>query len=288
MLARFAPGQDPRPRLRLPPRDGSRRRGRRSARRDRRTSTSIPKPTARSSRWTLVPGIIVILLILRLPDERLTRASRTAADADAAEIAGGDRLGARRTRGSCRGVSISRWPSSCLFALGNASDAFILLRLDRPRRRAGLDSAAVVRPARREDDFVGRRRRAVGSVRTTRDDRARLSVVRGDLRRVRAGSTRARGHRRVSRLRPLLRLDRRGGEGVGRRHGAGGRARHRVRHLQRARSASAVWPRACSSARSGRACRRHAAFLTGACLALAASVLLYLAFSHAKNSRHQR
>jgi predicted MFS family arabinose efflux permease len=30
-----------------------------------------------------------------------------------------------------------------------------------------------------------------------------------------------------------------------------------------------------------------AAFLTGAALALAASVLLYLAFSHAKNSRHQ-
>ena len=30
-----------------------------------------------------------------------------------------------------------------------------------------------------------------------------------------------------------------------------------------------------------------AAFLTGACLALAASLLLYLAFSNAKNSRHQ-
>jgi sugar phosphate permease len=31
----------------------------------------------------------------------------------------------------------------------------------------------------------------------------------------------------------------------------------------------------------------HAAFLTGASLALAASVLLYLAFSDAKNSRNQ-
>jgi MFS family permease len=31
-----------------------------------------------------------------------------------------------------------------------------------------------------------------------------------------------------------------------------------------------------------------AAFLTGACLALAASVLLYLAFSHAEDSGHQR
>jgi len=30
-----------------------------------------------------------------------------------------------------------------------------------------------------------------------------------------------------------------------------------------------------------------AAFLTGACLALVASVLLYLAFSHATDSRHQ-
>ena len=31
-----------------------------------------------------------------------------------------------------------------------------------------------------------------------------------------------------------------------------------------------------------------AAFLTGACLALAASLLLYLAFSNAQDSRHQR
>jgi len=31
----------------------------------------------------------------------------------------------------------------------------------------------------------------------------------------------------------------------------------------------------------------QAAFLTGACLALAASLLLYLAFPHAKNSRHE-
>ena len=50
MLADFAPPRPARPRLRLPPRDGSRRRRPRPAARRRCSSTSIPASTARSSR----------------------------------------------------------------------------------------------------------------------------------------------------------------------------------------------------------------------------------------------
>jgi MFS family permease len=73
--------------------------------------------------WTLVPGLIVVLLILRLPDQRLAPRARTA------HLAAGE--SARAVRAShlaprfyfAMGVIF-------LFALGNASDAFILLRLN--------------------------------------------------------------------------------------------------------------------------------------------------------------
>jgi len=70
--------------------------------------------------WTLIPGLVVIALILRLPNEQRP-ASRTSASAVPREV----RLGIRRLPARFyRAVAIIT-----LFALGNASDAFILLRL---------------------------------------------------------------------------------------------------------------------------------------------------------------
>ncbi len=70
--------------------------------------------------WTLAPGLIVIALILRLPDQRLAVRGDEAVDPgiDGASI---DRLPRRFY------VAMS---VIFLFALGNASDAFILLRLN--------------------------------------------------------------------------------------------------------------------------------------------------------------
>ena len=70
--------------------------------------------------WTLVPGAIVILLILRVPDQRTPVAPRRAADASpSAPVA----AALPRRFHVAMGVIF-------LFALGNASDAFILLRLN--------------------------------------------------------------------------------------------------------------------------------------------------------------
>ena len=79
--------------------------------------------------WTLVPGIIVILLILRLPNERLAAASRTLTDPESPALP---------AAGSSVRAGVRRLPRRfylamaviTLFALGNASDAFILLRLN--------------------------------------------------------------------------------------------------------------------------------------------------------------
>ena len=67
--------------------------------------------------WTLVPGIIVILLLLRLPNERLERSSAVPGPLAAGPVALGPRF--------YRAMGIIT-----LFSLGNASDAFILLRLN--------------------------------------------------------------------------------------------------------------------------------------------------------------
>jgi predicted MFS family arabinose efflux permease len=66
--------------------------------------------------WTLVPGVIVILLILRLPDQRIS--------APASSSVSGQRLSAALPSRFYRAMAVIT-----LFALGNASDAFILLRL---------------------------------------------------------------------------------------------------------------------------------------------------------------
>jgi MFS family permease len=67
--------------------------------------------------WTLVPGLIVLALILRLPNERLSRR----AEVPGPLVPGPVSLGSRFYR--AMGVIT-------LFSLGNASDAFILLRLN--------------------------------------------------------------------------------------------------------------------------------------------------------------
>src|SRR6185436_1127293 len=67
--------------------------------------------------WTLLPGIIVVLLILRVPNEK-TAVRGARRDAGGAEAAGASELPRRFYLAM---VVI------LLFALGNASDAFILL-----------------------------------------------------------------------------------------------------------------------------------------------------------------
>jgi len=70
--------------------------------------------------WTLVPGLIVIALILRLPDQRLTVRARATPKPETGDSATGT-----LPRRFYVAMSVI-----FLFALGNASDAFILLRLN--------------------------------------------------------------------------------------------------------------------------------------------------------------
>ena len=72
--------------------------------------------------WTLVPGLIVIALILVLPNQRLAARAAPSAVVGGAASAGG--LRGRLPRRFYRAMAVIT-----LFALGNASDAFILLRL---------------------------------------------------------------------------------------------------------------------------------------------------------------
>ena len=79
--------------------------------------------------WTLVPGLIVILILLRVPDLRLVPAKvRPAIDQPSATS---DRLATEEQRSTAiprrfyRAIAIIT-----IFSLGNASDAFLLLRLN--------------------------------------------------------------------------------------------------------------------------------------------------------------
>lgn len=70
--------------------------------------------------WTLVPGLIVILILLRLPDTRTRDTSTRDASVPRPSVPGPGSLGSR----FYKAMAII-----FVFSLGNASDAFLLLRL---------------------------------------------------------------------------------------------------------------------------------------------------------------
>jgi len=236
--------------------------------------------------WTLVPGIIVILLILRLPDERLTAASRTAADRDAPKppaAAASARAGLRQLpRRFYLAMAVIT-----LFALGNASDAFILLRLN------DLGVAPVWIPLLWSGLHVVKMTSSfAGGVLSDRFGRRSMIIlgyvwyaaIYGAFAWFTAvpvvvavflayglyfGFTEGVEKAWVADMAPSAAR----GLAFGIYNGAiglGGLAASLVFGL--------IWTRVSPAA----------AFLTGACLALGASVLLYLAFSHAEDSGHQR
>src|SRR4051812_16370169 len=229
--------------------------------------------------WTLVPGIIVVLLILRVPNEKTPVRAST-----------GD---ARAATGNRTGVGLRELPRRfyvamaviLLFALGNASDAFILLRLTdlgiRPVWIPLLWSALHV--VKMTSSMIGGaasdrfgRRTLIGAGylwyaviyaafawTTTPAMTIAVFLAYG----LYFGLTEGVEKAWVADMAPET------GRGLAfgiynAALGIGGLAASLI--------FGAIWTRVSP----------HAAFLTGASLALAASVLLYLAFSHAKNSRN--
>ena len=223
---------------------------------------------------TIVPGIIVILILLRIPDTRRDTVIEFQCPASGRPTL----RHAGRQRIACPRAFWHAMALIFLFSLGNASDAFLLLRF------ADVGIAAfwipllwsaihVVKTASsviggRMSDRLGRRQvigigwllyAAVYAAFAITDSAPCAGC-------------------RLPRLRPVFRADRRSGEGVGGRPGAGGRARQCLRHLQRR-----DWlrgPRRQPAVRlhlDARVARRGV--LTGAGFALAATALLYLTFS---------
>ena len=229
--------------------------------------------------WTLVPGIIVIALLLRVPDERLTKSRAVPSPSvPGSSVPGPVSLGAR----FYRAMAIIT-----LFSLGNASDAFILLRLN------DLGVAAVWIPllwsalhvvkmtssvlgGTLSDRFGRRAMIALGYLWyaaiyaafawfTTLPAVITIFLAYG----LYFGLTEGVEKAWVADLSPS---DARGTAfGIyNAALGFGGLAASLL--------FGAIWTRVSPAA----------AFLTGACFALAASVLLYLAFSNAQDSHHQR
>jgi MFS family permease len=248
--------------------------------------------------WTLAPGLIVLALILRLPDQKLTPVS--AAGSSSAVAPRASRLP------SSDAPRVSRLPSSdaprvsrlaprfylamsviLLFALGNASDAFILLRLNNlgvapvwiPLLWSGLHvvkmSSSVVGGAL--SDRFGRRTMIVLGylwyaaiyAAFAWSSSLHAAVVIFLAYGLYFGLTEGVEKAWVADMAPA---DARGTAfGIyNAALGFGGLAASLI--------FGAIWTRVSP----------QAAFLTGASLALAASVLLYLAFSNAQNSRDQR
>ena len=227
--------------------------------------------------WTLLPGIVVVLLILRLPDQRISARSASSAS--------------RPPSSGLRPPLPSRFYRAMavitLFALGNASDAFILLRLSDlgvsavwiPIVWSGLHVVKMISSVvgGALSDRAGRRAMiAIGYLwyagiyaafawLTSTPATIAVFLAYG----VYFGLTEGVEKAWVADLAPM---ESRGlAFGIyNAALGFGGLAASLI--------FGAIWTRVSP----------HAAFLTGAAFALAASLLLYLAFSDAKDSRHQR
>jgi MFS family permease len=226
--------------------------------------------------WTLVPGIIVILLILRLPRDTPPAASLSAS-ASSAPSPSSAPLGSRFYKAMA---------VLSLFSLGNASDAFILLRLTDlgaapfwiPLLWSGLHVVKMTssvlggalsdRFGRREMIGLGYLWYAAIYAAFAWFDTLPAVIVTFLAYGLYFGLTEGVEKAWVADMAP-----------AGARGTAFGvyNAALGLGSLAASLIFGAIWTRVSPPA----------AFLTGACLALAASLLLYLAFSNAKNSRHQ-
>jgi MFS family permease len=223
--------------------------------------------------WTLVPGVIVILILLRVPEQR--RDGRVAAQA-------AQRPRARVTRRFYLAVAVI-----LIFSLGNASDAFLLLRLGDlgvssvwiPLLWSALHVVKMISSVigGALSDRVGRRTMIVlgwlwyAGIYAAFGFFSQVAIVIAIFLAygLYFGLTEGVEKAWVADMAPV---DARGTAfGIyNAAIGAGG--------LVASLLFGAVWTRVSPGA----------AFLTGASLALIASVLLYLAFPDAQNSRHQR
>jgi MFS family permease len=233
--------------------------------------------------WTIVPGIIVILLILRVPNQRAMKPDR--ADRPSPVGPRGVDAGVRASAGLPRRFYLAM-SIIFLFALGNASDAFILLRLTEigiapfwiPLLWSALHvvkmSSSVIGGAL--SDRFGRRAMIVAGYLWYAGIYAAFAWT-SSVGIVIAvflayglyfGFTEGVEKAWVADMAPATAR----GTAFGIYNAALG-----VGGLAASLLFGAIWTRVSPAA----------AFLTGASLALAASLLLYLSFSDAKNSRHQ-
>lgn len=236
--------------------------------------------------WTLVPGIIVIVLILRLPDQRLAVHGPSVPRSKVPRRPGTQDQGTEGLGTLPRRFYIAM-SVIFLFALGNASDAFILLRLNDlgvapvwiPLLWSGLHvvkmSSSVVGGAL-SDRFGRRAMIALGYLWYAAvyaafawSSSLQTGIVIFLAYGMYFGLTEGVEKAWVADLAPA------GARGTAfgiynAALGLGGLAASLIFGV--------IWTRVSP----------QAAFLTGACLALAASLLLYLAFSNAQNSRDQR
>jgi MFS family permease len=236
--------------------------------------------------WTLVPGIIVVLLILRLPN---TSTRERAAAENAEAVSPKPRSGDGGQPRSGESLLPRRFYLAMsvifLFALGNASDAFILLRLNDlgvapvwiPLLWSALHvvkmTSSVIGGAL--SDRLGRRNVIIAGYlwyaaiyaafawTTSLGILIAVFLAYG----IYFGLTEGVEKAWVADMAPAASR----GIAFGIYNAALG-----LGGLAASLIFGAIWTRVSPSA----------AFVTGACLALAASLLLYLAFSHAQDSRH--